>query len=63
MNKHKIDTLILSGGGPSGISYIGIFKALINNNIIQSDLLAIHEIITTSVGILFAYLILLKINP
>lgn len=63
MNKHKIDTLILSGGGPSGISYIGIFKALINNNILQSDLLGIHEIITTSVGILFAYLILLKINP
>ena len=63
MSKHKIDTLILSGGGPSGIAYIGIFKALINNNILQSDLLGIQEIITTSVGILFAYLVLLKINP
>ena len=33
MSKHKIDTLILSGGGPSGVAYIGIFKALIENNI------------------------------
>ena len=63
MSKHKIDTLIISGGGPSGIAYIGIFKALIQNNILKSDLSGIQEIITTSVGILFAYLILLKINP
>ena len=63
MSKHKIDTLILSGGGPSGIAYIGIFKALINNNILKSDLSGVQEIITTSVGILFAYLVLLKINP
>ena len=29
MSKHKIDTLIISGGGPSGIAYNGIFKALV----------------------------------
>jgi len=52
-----IDTLILSGGGPSGIAYAGIFKALLKNGIlIRSDL---KEIITTSVGIIFAILYLL----
>ena len=52
-----IDTLILSGGGPSGIAYAGILKALLENDILRrSDL---KEIITTSVGILFAVLYLL----
>ena len=52
-----IDTLILSGGGPSGIAYVGIFGALMKNEIlIKSDL---KEIITTSVGIIFAILYLL----
>ena len=56
-----IDTLILSGGGPSGISYIGIFKALLEKNkIIKSDL---KEIIVTSVGIIFAILYLLDFTP
>ena len=56
-----IDTLILSGGGPSGISYIGIFKALLEKNIIiKSDL---KEIIVTSVGIIFAVLYLLDFTP
>ena len=32
-----IDTLILSGGGPSGIAYIGIFKALFEKNILTKD--------------------------
>ena len=57
-----IDTLILSGGGPSGIAYIGIFKSLIDNNIIDSQLKDIKEIITTSVGILFSILIITKQN-
>ena len=34
----KIDTLILSGGGPSGIAYIGILEALFENNIINKEL-------------------------
>ena len=56
MNKDKIDTLILSGGGPSGIAYIGIFKALFEKGILKQGLSGIKEIITTSVGILFSYL-------
>lgn len=57
-----IDTLILSGGGPSGIAYIGIFKSLFDNNIIDSQLKDIKEIITTSVGIIFSILLMTKIN-
>ena len=58
----KIDTLICSGGGPSGIAYAGIFKALIEHNIINRELDGINEIITTSVGILFSICLLLKLN-
>jgi len=56
-----IDTLILSGGGPSGIAYVGIFKALLEKKIIiKSD---IKEIIVTSIGIVFAVLYLLDFTP
>jgi len=58
----KIDTLICSGGGPSGIAYSGIFKALIEKNIINQELDGIQEIITTSIGILFSFCLLLKLN-
>jgi NTE family protein len=57
MDNHKIDTLILSGGGPSGIAYIGILKALVEYAIIDKS--ELKEIITTSVGIIFATLYLL----
>ena len=56
----KIDTLILSGGGPSGIAYFGIFKALFESKIINEDLDGIQEIITTSIGILSSFTLLLK---
>ena len=59
----KIDTLICSGGGPSGIAYAGIFKALIEHKIINQELDGIKEIITTSIGILFTFCLLLKLNP
>ena len=62
MSNHKIDTLILSGGGPSGVAYIGIFKALIENNILKPDLSGIKEIITTSVGIISSYLYMINIK-
>lgn len=58
----KIDTLILSGGGPSGIAYIGIFQALFDQKILDENLSGIDEIITTSVGILVAIPLLLKYN-
>ena len=55
-----IDTLILSGGGPSGVAYAGILKALINYDIFQKKNL--KHIITTSVGIIFSILYLLDYN-
>lgn len=55
-----IDTLILSGGGPSGIAYAGILKALTEYNILKKD--ELKYIITTSVGIIFAILYLLDYN-
>ena len=57
----KIDTLVMSGGGPSGIAYIGIFKALIEKGILTNDLSGIKEIIVASVGIVFAYLYMLDL--
>ena len=57
----NIDTLILSGGGPSGIAYFGILKALFDHNIITPDLDGIQEIITTSVGILSSFFLILQI--
>ena len=57
----KIDTLIMSGGGPSGIAYIGIFDALIEKGILTNDLAGIKEIIVASVGIIFAYLYMLDL--
>ena len=61
MNKMKIDTLIMSGGGPSGIAYIGIFKALQEKGILKKNLSGIKEIIVASVGIIFAYLYMLDL--
>jgi hypothetical protein len=57
-----IDTLILSGGGPSGVAYSGVFQALLDHKIIDRELTGIKDIVTTSVGILFSYCLLLKIK-
>ena len=56
----KIDTLVLSGGGPSGVAYFGIFKSLFENNIISENLDGIKEIITTSAGIFPSVCLLIK---
>ena len=58
----KIDTLILSGGGPSGIAYHGILRALFEHNIINKNLDNIKEIITTSIGILTSFILLIKVD-
>ena len=55
-----IDTLILSGGGPSGIAYIGVFRLLIEKKIIHYH--EIKEVISASVGIIFAILYLLEFS-
>jgi len=57
-----IDTLVLSGGGPSGIAYVGVFKALFEKNILKEDLSNIKEIMTTSVGIIFAIMYMIKLT-
>ena len=57
-----IDTLILSGGGPSGIAYLGIFKALFEEKILDNKLTGIKEIITTSVGIIPSIFFMLGIS-
>lgn len=57
----KIDTLILSGGGPSGIAYFGIFKSLFEKKILNENLDGIREIVTTSIGILAAFCFILKL--
>jgi predicted acylesterase/phospholipase RssA len=58
----EIDTLVLSGCGPSGIAYTGVFKALLDRGILTKDLDGIREIITTSIGILFSVAILLGLD-
>jgi NTE family protein len=55
-----IDTLVLSGGGPSGVAYAGILKALIDYGTFQRK--ELKEIITTSAGIMFSILYLLDYN-
>ena len=57
-----IDTLILSGGGPSGIAYLGIFKALFEEKLLDNKLTGIKEIITTSVGIIPSIFFMLGIS-
>ena len=57
-----IDTLVLSGGGPSGIAYTGIYQALLDHKILDKDLSGIKEIITTSIGILFAFYLIMGLD-
>ena len=56
----KIDTLILSGGGPSAVAYFGIFQSLFEKNIIHENLDGINEIITTSAGIFISVCLLIR---
>ena len=58
----EFDTLVLSGCGPSGIAYTGVFKALLERGILTKELNGINEIITTSIGILFSFAILLGLD-
>jgi len=60
--KLTIDTLILSGGGPSGIAYFGILDSLFKNGILKEDLEGIKEILTTSIGILPSFCLLLGLS-
>ena len=57
-----IDTLVLSGGGPSGIAYTGICQALLDHKILDKELTGIKEIITTSIGILFSFCLIIGLG-
>jgi predicted acylesterase/phospholipase RssA len=58
----KIDTLVLSGGSTKVPAYLGSFRALKENNIIDENLTGINHIISCSVGMLYALMILLKVS-
>ena len=58
----KIDTLVLSGGSTKVPAYIGVFRALQECNIINDTLDNIKHIITCSVGMLYALMLLLKVS-
>jgi NTE family protein len=56
-----IDTLVISGASSKVISFIGIFRALKDKNIL-SDFKNIKEIHTLSIGTLFSYSILFNLG-
>jgi hypothetical protein len=58
----KIDTLVFSGGSTKNPAFIGSFRALKECNIINDNLTGIEHIITCSVGMLFALMVLLNIS-
>jgi predicted acylesterase/phospholipase RssA len=57
-----IDTLVFSGGSTKAPAFIGSLRALRECNIINETYDGIKHIITCSVGILIALMILLKVN-
>lgn len=57
--KNKIETLICSGGGVKGISYIGVLKALKEIKNEKDDLFDIKTVCGVSIGSLFGLLYIL----
>jgi len=57
-----IDTLVFSGGSTKAPAFIGSLRALHECNIINKTYDGINHIITCSVGMLFALMILLKVS-
>lgn len=58
----KIDTLVLSGGSTKVPAFIGAYRALLDNHIINKSLDGITHIISCSVGMLYSLMILLGVN-
>ena len=56
MDLYSIKNLVLSGGGVKGYAYVGVIKALEEYNIISK----IESIAGTSIGAVFAFLVILK---
>jgi len=58
----KIDTLVLSGGSTKVPAYIGVFKALKEEGILDDKLTGINHIVVCSVGMLYGLLLLLQVS-
>lgn len=61
--KTKIDTLICSGGGVKGISYIGVLKALKELRNTDENILDIKTVCGVSIGSLFGLLYIIDYDP
>jgi len=58
----KLTTLVLSGGSTKVPAYIGVFRALKEEGIVDDKLTGIKHIIVCSVGMLYGLLLLLQVS-
>lgn len=58
----KPDTLVISGASTKVVSFVGIFRALYEKDILKDDLEGIKEIHTLSIGTFYSVCLLLKIS-
>ena len=59
---NKPDTLVISGASTKVVSFVGIFRALFEKNILKDDLDGIKEIHTLSIGAFYSLCLLLNIS-
>ena len=59
---NKPDTLVISGASTKVVSFVGIFRALFEKNILKEDLDGIKEIHTLSIGAFYSLCLLLNIS-
>ena len=58
----KIDTLILSGASTKAPIYIGVFRYLYENKILDKQLTGINHVICCSISMLMSVYILLELD-
>lgn len=58
----KPDTLIISGASTKVVSFVGIFRALFEKDILKENLEGINEIHTLSIGAFYSLCLILNIN-
>lgn len=58
----KPDTLVISGASTKVVSFVGIFRALFEKNILKENLGGIKEIHTLSIGTFYSLCLLLNIS-
>tara|TARA_B100000900_G_scaffold415007_1_gene443390 strand:+ start:1740 stop:2591 length:852 start_codon:yes stop_codon:yes gene_type:complete len=58
----KPDTLVISGASTKVLSFVGIFRALYEKNILKENLEGIKEIHTLSIGTFYALCLLLRFS-